>query len=170
MRTDDPKSYSTVFINGSNEQMWNYGIEIWCNLEGQYTTIVADLTELSGQTYEMSICNLGVMGTEYVRENYVLTSISLGQAETEVIAVENIYSKFTIGNTLDINLRQKAGTELFWVTLEQGNPTLIKTVPAGVAPGDYTLILQSFDNNGSVKSTLKEDVITIIVHETEKTY
>ena len=41
-------------------------MEIWCNLEGQYTTIVADLTDFSG-AYEMSICNLGVMGTEYVR-------------------------------------------------------------------------------------------------------
>ena len=34
-----------------------------------------------------------------------------------------------------------------------------------MVPGDYTLILQSFDNNGSVKSTLKEDLITITVHE-----
>ena len=67
MRTDDPKNYSTVSISGSDVQMWNYGAEIWCNLEGQYTTIVADLTDLSGQAYEMSICNLGVMGTEYVR-------------------------------------------------------------------------------------------------------
>ena len=64
---------------------------------------------------------------------------------------------------LDINLRQKAGTELLWVTLEQGNPTHIKIVPAAVAPGDYTLILQSYDKNGSVKSTLKEDLITITV-------
>ena len=64
---------------------------------------------------------------------------------------------------LDINLRQKAGTELLWVTLEQASPTLIKIVPVGVAPGDYTLILQSFDNNGSVKSTLKQDSITITV-------
>ena len=67
MRTDDPKNYSTVFISGVELYMWNYGAEIWCNLEGQYTTIVADLTDLSG-AYEMSICNLGVMGTQYVRK------------------------------------------------------------------------------------------------------
>ena len=88
MRTDDPKSYSTVFLNGSNESMWNYGIEIWCNLEGQYTSIVADLTDLSGQSYEMSICNLGVMGTEYVRVNSVLSSISVEQTESEVFVVD----------------------------------------------------------------------------------
>ena len=56
--------------------MWNYGAEIWCNLEGQYTTIVADLTDLSG-TYEMSICNLGVMGTEYVRDTHLPSTIEL---------------------------------------------------------------------------------------------
>ena len=48
MRTNDPKSYSTVLLNGEYVSMWNYGAEIWCNLEGRYTTIVADLTELSG--------------------------------------------------------------------------------------------------------------------------
>ena len=65
---------------------------------------------------------------------------------------------------LDINLRQKAGTEILWVTLEQGSSTTrIVIVPTAVAPGDYTLILQSFDNNGSVKSTLKEDFITITI-------
>ena len=164
MQFDDPKSYSTVLYNDLYVEMWNYGAEIWCNLEGQYTTIVADLTDLSGQDYEMSICNLGVMGTQYARGHSIPSNISVGQAETQVIAVENITSKFTIGNVLDINLRQKAGTELLWVSIEQGNPTtLIKTVPAGVAPGDYTLILQSFDNNGSVKSTLKEDLITITI-------
>ena len=109
------------------------------------------------------------MGTEYVRDNSVPSSMSVGQAETEVIAVDNIVSLFPIGNVLDINLRQKAGTELLWVILEQGSlTTLIKIVPAGVAPGDYTLILQSFDNNGSVKSTLKEESITITVDAAEK--
>ena len=35
MRTNDPNNYSTVSLNGSDVQMWNYGAEIWCNLEGQ---------------------------------------------------------------------------------------------------------------------------------------
>ena len=69
MRTDDPKNYSKVSRSGVDEEFWNYGAEIWCNLKGQYTTIVADLTQLSGN-YEMSICNLGVMGTEYVRNTH----------------------------------------------------------------------------------------------------
>ena len=36
-----------------------------------------------------------------------------------------------------------------------------------IAPGVYELVLESFDNNGFVKSTLKEDVIVITVLETE---
>ena len=35
--------------------------------------------------------------------------------------------------------------------------------PLNTAPGVYQLVLQSFDNNGSVKSTLKEDVIVTTV-------
>ena len=79
--------------------------------------------------------------------------------------IDNIYPMHLIGNTLDIKMRQKVGSELPWVTLEQGNPTHLKINTAGavLAPGDYTLILQSFDNNGSVKSTLKEDLITITI-------
>ena len=71
----------------------------------------------------MSICNLGVMATEYVRDSPVLTSISVGHTETEVIVIENIYSKHHIGNTLSIKLRQKAGSELPWVSFVQGSPS-----------------------------------------------
>ena len=35
--------------------------------------------------------------------------------------------------------------------------------PLNTAPGVYQLVLQSFDNIGSVKSTLKEDVIVIVI-------
>ena len=48
--------------------MWNYGAEVWCNLEGQFVTIVFDLTHLSGQPYTMTICSLGLMGVEYKRD------------------------------------------------------------------------------------------------------
>ena len=71
MRTDDPNSYTSGGFTavGESGDMWNFGAEIWCNLAGQYTTIVADYSDLSG-AYEMSICQLGVMGTEYVRNTH----------------------------------------------------------------------------------------------------
>ena len=38
MVVDDPKSYTTgAYTNpekGESGSMWNYGVEIWCNLEG----------------------------------------------------------------------------------------------------------------------------------------
>ena len=49
MKTDDPNSYT--YGESSNDgfkgDLWNYGIEIWCNLEGQYVTMLVDLTHLS---------------------------------------------------------------------------------------------------------------------------
>ena len=50
--------------------MWPYGKENWCNLEGSYLHIVADLNHLMdayGQI-DVSICTLGVFGTKYVRD------------------------------------------------------------------------------------------------------
>ena len=35
--------------------------------------------------------------------------------------------------------------------------------PVNTAPGVYPVVLQSFDNNGSVKSTLKEDTVNVKV-------
>ena len=45
--------------------VWPYGAEHWCNLEGQYLHIVADLNDLYAASldYEMSLCTLGVFGT-----------------------------------------------------------------------------------------------------------
>ena len=69
MRKDDNSNYVTVTYehNGQsypNQQVWKYGGEHWCNMQGRYTTIVADLSHLVG-AYEMSLCNVAIMGTKY---------------------------------------------------------------------------------------------------------
>ena len=80
MRTDDDNNYTTVTYkkdNGttmSSAKWWKYGKEIWCNMQGQYTTIVADLSELAGD-YEMSLCNVGIMGTQYYRTKDISAEI-----------------------------------------------------------------------------------------------
>ena len=94
MRTDDASSYTIGDYTGTSvtdKNFWNYGAEIWCNMEGQYTTIVADLSILS-TAYEMSVCSLGIMGTEYVRKTAPPKAINLGKDEVTEIEVENIYS------------------------------------------------------------------------------
>ena len=65
MKTDDAANYHT-WTDGSS--LWNYGKVVWCNLEGRYIHIVADLAHLEGQSYKMELCTVGVMGTQYVRD------------------------------------------------------------------------------------------------------
>ena len=72
MKIDDENSYTQATYEDydgnqkSTSHWWKYGKEIWCNMQGQYTTIVADLSGLTGD-YEMSLCNVAIMGTQYER-------------------------------------------------------------------------------------------------------
>ena len=80
MKTDDTSNYhnwsgssSTASRNACNtaydSDVWNFGKEIWCNMAGRYMHIVADLNYLSSESsYTMTICSLGIMGTQYVRD------------------------------------------------------------------------------------------------------
>ena len=42
--------------------VWNFGTEAWCNLEGRYVSLFADLTDAKG-SWDVSVCSLGIMGT-----------------------------------------------------------------------------------------------------------
>ena len=56
--------------------MWRYGKEAWCNMEGRYVHIVADMRHEQG-TYIFTICALGFMGTQYVHPEPVLAAIEV---------------------------------------------------------------------------------------------
>ena len=58
------------------------------------------------------LCAIGAYGTKYVRSDNseVPTSIELVVGESQTISIENIYSFYTIGNKLAINMRQSAAT------------------------------------------------------------
>ena len=66
MRTDDATSYHSNSHWGSD--LWNFGKEVWCNLEGRYMHIVADVSHLATLGYMQRICSLGIMGTKYIRD------------------------------------------------------------------------------------------------------
>ena len=76
MMTTDPNSYVEA-SPARTHPMWKYGKELWCNLEGQYMTIVADLSHRTGTVYEQSICSLGIMGAIYVRKTALPEQISI---------------------------------------------------------------------------------------------
>ena len=92
-------------INFKPGYVWNYGREVWCNMQGQYVFIVADLSHLRGDYYKMSLCNLGIMGTRYVRDESFEESIEIIKGNSISILVPHVYSELPIANELEINLR-----------------------------------------------------------------
>ena len=98
--------------------MWMYGKEAWCNLQGRYTQFVFDLSDRTAEdAYEISICSLGVLGTRYEREIALPTTLQGTVGNTYEILIAPILSVYTIGNVLDVKVRQKPGSELSWVTI-----------------------------------------------------
>jgi len=84
-----------------------------------------------------------------------------------VLSIEKIVANptYPIGNTLNVMLRQKAGSELTWVTFTQDTlDTKVNLAPdISLAPGDFTVILESYDLDGGVFSALKTDSVILKV-------
>ena len=57
------------------------------------------------------------MGTEYVHTEAPPTEITLEKGSTKTIDIPHITSALTIGNSLQINMRQQIGKELDFVNL-----------------------------------------------------
>ena len=53
-----------------NVPVWVYGIEIWCNMPGRYTHVIADYNGHASvySSFVAPLCTLGIMGTRYVRD------------------------------------------------------------------------------------------------------
>ena len=81
--------------------------------------IIADFSHLQDTygSYRMSLCSLGIMGTEYVRNETPPTDITMIQGSTTTIEIPHITSALTIGNTLSIKMRQQIGAEFDFVRL-----------------------------------------------------
>ena len=87
-------------------------MEAWCNLEGQYLSIISDLNDVMAEygQYEMSMCSVGIMGTSYVRDESLPEKIELTHGDTMIIDVPHIYGEYTIGTEHSINLRQSSSS------------------------------------------------------------
>lgn len=110
------------------------------------------------------------MGTKYVRDGELLTSINVRANKIEIISVPHIYSLYPIGNTLAIDVRQapEAGPLVFVSLTRLSDEVLVEIDATGVPAGSYALTLESFDANSSVKSTLKTDVINIYISQVDE--
>ena len=132
-------------------------------MTGQYITIVAH----GVPTVDLSLCNLGVFGNVHTREIDVETTIEIQAGDTHTMQVEHIRGKYTYANVLAINLRQKTGEELSFVTLANSSSEAMTEViidTAGLPLSNYTLVLESYDENSDgIESTLKTDTIQIVI-------
>ena len=59
--------------------MWRFGMENWCNLQGQYMHMVADVSEHAddgsvSDSDGIAVCSVGVFGTKYARAGEPLTT------------------------------------------------------------------------------------------------
>ena len=99
MRTDDSANYhSTIFNDTPYNNIWNYGKEVWCNLEGRFMHIVADLSHLSALSYTMELCSVGIMGTKYTRDQTLPETLEIQSDGITTLTITNIYSAMPIGN------------------------------------------------------------------------
>jgi len=168
-------SYSTK--GGGNT--WKFGLEVWCNMEGRYMFIVADLNHLANRVsgtsglkgssggYEISLCHLAIFGTKYERKSPVPSLIEVFIGILYTLTVEKIQADTTlpIANTLDIRLKQKLGTEISWLTFtEEKLKTKVNFAASASVPiVDVNIVLESYDFAGGVYSALKTDTITVRV-------
>ena len=66
----EPGSNGWYYDENIGEDVWTNGAEAWCNLEGQYLSIISDMSDrwASDASYAIHLCSVGIMGTSYVRD------------------------------------------------------------------------------------------------------
>ena len=78
-----------------------------------------------------------------------------------MLRIDHIVSKYTIGNTLDIKVRVKDQGNFPWVSVSCYSTYCDVTFTSDGVSGKTLVVLQSYDDNSSVKSTLKEDSVEV---------
>ena len=67
----------------------------------------------------MWLCSVGIMGTQYIRNEDPPKTLEIEKDSLSTLTIANIYSAYSIGNHLNINLRQSLRNELSFVTLSE---------------------------------------------------
>ena len=69
-------------------------------------TILADMTSFKNDPeYEISICNVAIMGTKYGRDVQEPRAVSMRSGSPFFLEISKIKSLYPIGNELDIGIR-----------------------------------------------------------------
>ena len=76
----------------------------------------------------------------------------------------DVHAEDEIGNVISILLLPKKGTELPFVTISSYSfPVNVLINAIGVLPGEYNLVLESYDSNATENFVLNTDTIKIVV-------
>ena len=109
-------------------------------------TIQADITKLKDSGSDFTLCSLGIMGTEYVRNVSLPKYIEVLLNESITLDVENIIAQPAIGNELDIHLRiASEDNPIASISVFQGSPSQLLINAHFI--GSFRLVLESYDNN-----------------------
>ena len=76
--------------------------------------MVADMSDQTGTAADgdtVSVCTIGVYGTKYARSSTVPESLEMVSGDAQTVSIERIQSSLSIGNELDIQLRQSSNLD-----------------------------------------------------------
>ena len=75
-------------------KVWPFGKENWCNMQGRYLHLVADMSQhvsTAADSDEVSVCSVGIFGTKYVRNGEPLPEVvEVTKGQTLTVSVEKI--------------------------------------------------------------------------------
>lgn len=114
-------------------------------------------------TEEVSICSIGVYGTEYIRDEPVPSAINLISGSTTTLSIKHIYSRYVIGNTLLIHMRLREQLDFVNIVNDTEQATIAIDGSGLEADQIYTLYLESYDSNSGVESTLRSDTVKLTI-------
>jgi hypothetical protein len=80
-------------------------------MSGQFTFYISTVVP----SVEISVCAIAVFGTRYIRDEPLKSTLKIKSGDQSVFSVPHIHSEDVIGNQLNVELRQKPGSELSFV-------------------------------------------------------
>ena len=117
---ENPKCANGPFMDPSDEKnkiegSWKQGRETWCNMEGQFLTINAKLSEVESRG--IGICSFGIMGTKFVRSPAITAHTSVVVGDTATIIIQKLTSSYRIGYEISENITIKDSASFSWITI-----------------------------------------------------
>jgi len=120
------------------------------------------------EAYTISINALGIMGNDYTRTINPEATMNLVPGNTRTTSIGEVTAQLPIGNTIASQFRWKdpASAPSYCSLnhqIENERLQLSCTPPISTPTETHELIIETFDNNSSVKSALRTDKITLNV-------